>query len=113
MWSGPAGCGNTRAGPLLLDPIQRELSLPELPANNQLIGTRGTRRTECRRAALMEKIRSSKLPHLEFLAELRQLVKRYDYTIAPIFERIEVYDATGRTVASFRRMAKEGPVGPE
>ena len=50
------------------------------------------------------------LPHLEFLAQLRRLVAKHGYTLAPLFNRIAVYDAEGRTVCSFRQMEGGGPV---
>jgi hypothetical protein len=51
----------------------------------------------------MAKSRPGKLPHLEFLAELRQLLKRHGYAVAPEFNRIVVYDQDGnRVVCSFR-----------
>jgi len=58
----------------------------------------------------MAKIRSGKLRHLEFLAELRQLLARHHYTMTPLFNRIAIYDADGRTVYSFRQMEGDGPV---
>ena len=58
----------------------------------------------------MATIQSGKLPHMEFLAELRQLVARHRYTMAPLFNRIAIYDADGRTVVSFGRMESDGPV---
>ena len=58
----------------------------------------------------MAKIRPGKLAHLQFLAELRQLVARHRYTMAPLFNRIAVHDAEGRTVCSFRQMQGDGPV---
>lgn len=58
----------------------------------------------------MAKIRPGKLRHLEFLTELRQLVARHQYTMAPVFNRIAIYDADGRTVCSFRQMESDGPV---
>jgi hypothetical protein len=33
----------------------------------------------------MAKIRPGKVPHLEFLAQLRQLLARHRYTMAPLF----------------------------
>lgn len=44
----------------------------------------------------MAKTRSGKLRHLRLLAELRQLVARHSYTMAPLFNPIAVYDH-GRT----------------
>ena len=58
----------------------------------------------------MAKIRSGKLRHLEFLAELRQLLARHRYAMSPLFNRIAIYDAEGRTVCSFRQMEGDGPV---
>ena len=58
----------------------------------------------------MAKIRSGKLPHLKFLAQLRQLLARHRYTMAPLFNRIAIYDADGRTVCSFRQMESDGAV---
>jgi len=58
----------------------------------------------------MAKIRPGKLPQLEFLAELLQLLARHRYTVAPLFNRIAVYDAEGRTVCSFRQIEGDGPV---
>ena len=58
----------------------------------------------------MAKIRSGKLRHLEFLAELRQLLARHRDTMSPLFNRIAIYDAEGRTVCSFRQMEGDGPV---
>jgi hypothetical protein len=60
----------------------------------------------------MAKIRSGKLPHLEFLAQLRQLLARHRYTMAPVFNRITVYDTDRRTVlqlSSDRRRWARGP----
>ena len=58
----------------------------------------------------MAKIRTGKVSHLEFLAQLRQLLAKHRYTITPVFNRIAVYDDDGRTVCSFRRMEGSGPV---
>ena len=58
----------------------------------------------------MAKIRTGKVSHIEFLAQLRQLLANHRYTITPVFNRIAVYDGDGRTVCSFRRMEGGGPV---
>jgi hypothetical protein len=58
----------------------------------------------------MAKTRSGKLPHLEFLVELHELLARHRYTMAPLFNRIAVYDVEGRTVCSFRQMESDGLV---
>ena len=58
----------------------------------------------------MAKIRSGRVSHLEFLAQLRQLLAKHRYTITPVFNRIAVYDDDGRTICSFRRMKGSGPV---
>jgi hypothetical protein len=58
----------------------------------------------------MAKIRLGKLSRLEFLAQLRQLLARHRYTMVPMFNRIAIYDADGRTVCSFRQMEGDGPV---
>ena len=43
----------------------------------------------------MAKIRSGKLRHLEFLAELRQLLARHRYTMSPLFNRIAILRCRG------------------
>ena len=58
----------------------------------------------------MAKIRTGKVSHLEFLAQLRQLLAKHRYTITPVFNRIAVYDDDGHTVCSFRRMEGRGPM---
>jgi hypothetical protein len=54
------------------------------------------------------KIRTGKIPNLEFLAGLRQLLARHEYTMAPEFNRIVVHDADNRAVLSFRDIDATG-----
>jgi hypothetical protein len=57
----------------------------------------------------MAKSRPGKLPHLEFLAELRQLLKQHGYAMASEFNRIVVYDQDGnRAVCNFRDIDATG-----
>jgi hypothetical protein len=55
------------------------------------------------------KLRPGKIPSLEFLAELKQLLTRYGYTMAPEFNRIVVHDRENRAVCSFQDIDDSGP----
>jgi hypothetical protein len=57
----------------------------------------------------MAKSRQGKIAHLDFLADLKQLLARHGYTIAPEFNRIVVHDRENRTVCSFRDVDGGGP----
>jgi hypothetical protein len=52
--------------------------------------------------------RQGKIPHLEFLAGLRELLKRHGYAMAPEFNRIVVHDPDDRVVMSFRDIDATG-----
>ena len=57
----------------------------------------------------MAKSRAGKIAHLDFLADLRQLLAKHGYTMAPEFNRIVVHDREERAVCSFRDMGESGP----
>jgi hypothetical protein len=58
---------------------------------------------------MMAKTRQGKIAHLGFLADLRQLLAKHGYTMAPEFNRIVIHDRDDRTVCSFRDMDESGP----
>jgi hypothetical protein len=59
------------------------------------------------------KSRPGKIAHLDFLADLRQLLAEYSYTLAPEFNRIVVHDRENRAVCSFRDIDQNGPAGSQ
>jgi hypothetical protein len=57
----------------------------------------------------LAKNRQGKIPHLDFLADLKALLAKHGSTMAPEFNRIVVHDRENRTVCSFRDMDEKGP----
>jgi hypothetical protein len=59
--------------------------------------------------AEVAKSRQGKIAHLDFLADLKQLLAKHGYTMAPEFNRIVVHDRENRAVCSFRDIDDSGP----
>ena len=57
----------------------------------------------------MAKSRAGKIAHLDFLADLRQLLAKHGYTMAPEFNRIVIHDREDRVACSFRDVDEGGP----
>jgi hypothetical protein len=57
----------------------------------------------------MAKSRQGKIEHLDFLADLKQLLAKHGYTLAPEFNRIVIHDRENRVVCSFRDIGESGP----
>ena len=66
-------------------------------------------RTQTSRAEVA-KSRAGKFAHLEFLEDLKELLAKHGYTIAPEFNRIVIHNRENRTVCSFRDIDDSGPM---
>ena len=57
----------------------------------------------------MAKSRQGKIAHLDFLAELKQLLAKHGYAMVPEFNRIVIHDRENRALCSFRDVDESGP----